>query len=466
MPRLPRWEMRILVVLPVLFALVALAASTVAIEMLRAAIGRIDLSPSQSLAIQKVQIVVAGVGTLVAAGLGFAIARGIVRPLRGMVQNLRARLDPEGRVPVRGAVSELSELTNAFNSMLLSFDKFVTDSHILEEMPFGLLVVDGEGRVTRSNAEARRLLRIAEGLEGRLVTEVAGPHLSAALTAGMRRVRASDSVVPEPPVTVMDAIGPNVDVTLQVSLLPTGAPDDVLVTLRDLGQVSRIRSQIRRVDELAAMGAHVASLAHEMSGSLMAVQTLLDLLNPAKEGEQEIMRKLQAEMDRAGRLMEEIRAFGQESLRERAACQIAELLGEIVWVCQTRFAEKGIAVEQRIADDLPAIVGDADRLRQALTNVVTNAFEATPERGAIRVTADWEGREIVVRIANTGSYIAPEDSRKIFDLFYTTKKRGSGFGLALARRTITDHGGDIDVTSAEDAGTEFVMRLPVAEPGA
>lgn len=465
MPRLPRWEIRILVALPVLFVLVALATSTVGIELAVAALGRGELTAAQSLAIQKVRLALIGLGSVAAAAIGLLLAAAIVRPLREMVRSLRARLEPDAPARARRAVSELSQLSNAFNHMLLSFDKFVTDSHIVEGMPLGVLLVDREGLIKRSNAEARRLLHTdADGLEGRPVSAIGGPTLAAALADAVTRVRESESVEPLEPLSVVEAVAPGVDVTLQVSVFPAEPPDEFLFTLRDLSQVPKIRSQIRRVDELAAVGAHVASLAHEVSGSLMALQTLLDLLGTRAERDEDIKRKLQAEMDRAGRLMEEMRAFGQESLGERTPCQVAELLEEPLWVSQNRFTAKNVEVERHIDPTLPPVFGDADRLRQAFVNVVTNAFEATPLHGTIRVAAAHDAAGIVVRVANTGSYIAPEDRRKIFDLFYTTKKRGTGFGLALARRTIADQGGTIEVLSSEESGTEFVIHLPVQTP--
>lgn len=458
MAKLPRWEVRILVAIPALFVLVALVTTTMAIELTLAAVGSVELTAGQSVAIQKVRLGLISLTSVVALGLGIVLAAAIVRPLRQMVTTLRARLEP---APARRAVSEISELSNQFNHMLLSFDKFVSDSHIVEGMPFGVVLVGGDGRIRRSNAEARRLLHAgAEALEGRRVDEVGGPTLAAAVTAAMETSRRMEPVEGTA-VPVGDVVLPGVDgVTIQVSFAAAERAGEMLLTLRDLSQVPKIRSQIRRVDELAAVGAHVASLAHEVSGSLMALQTLFDLLGTLGTPDADLERKIQDEMDRAARLMEEMRAFGQESLRERTPCHLGEMLEETAWMCQRRFASKGIELEPRIVPDLPVIIGDADRLRQVFVNVVTNAFEATPPGGRVRLTAERDDTDIIVRVANSGSYIPPEDRLKIFDLFFTTRKRGTGFGLAIARRAMRDHGGDITVESSEETGTEFVLHFP------
>jgi len=102
-------------------------------------------------------------------------------------------------------------------------------------------------------------------------------------------------------------------------------------------------------------------------------------------------------------------------------------------------------------------------LRQALLNLAQNAVQAMPRGGKLRIACavGRDGR-VEIRVQDTGEGIAPEHLARIFDLYFTTKKRGSGIGLSLVFRTIQLHNGDIDVESTVGTGTTFVIKLPRA----
>lgn len=449
-----RWELRLLVAIPTVFVLLAVTEGFLAIELTVRALG-VDFSPVERLALGKVRLLIVGLGSMIALGFGLALALTITHPLRRLVETVRRRLPP-GHAPAKTPTNELTELSNTFNHMLLSFDKFVTDSHILDGMPVGVLVVDAQNRVKQTNAEARRLVQvIGQPPEGGVLSELPLFNAGSAVSEALATVRATGSTV-EVPSSASEA--------RLVTLTPVTASGEIVVTIRDLSQVSKIRGEIQRVDKLAALGAHVASLAHEVSGSLMAVQTLAGLLPPKSNEDGAILAKLEGELERAGRLLDEIRAFGQATIRDRVPCDLSRLVEETLWVVEPRFIEKRLQVVKRLAPDLPPILGDGDRLTQAVLNVFTNAFEATPAGGAIRVVTERDEGVILLRVANSGSYIPPEERQKIFNLFYTTKKRGTGFGLPLARRAVMDHGGDIAVSSTEETGTEFVLSFPASHP--
>jgi signal transduction histidine kinase len=456
-----RSEMRVLVALPILFLLIALAMSTLGIELTLRVMSALPPSPAQGVALGKVRLGLIGIGSLAALGLGLLLAITIAQPVRRLVRRTRARLQAFNPAPAGAApVNELADFSDAVNHALLAFDKFVTDSQILEGMPEGVLLVDGQDRIKRINAEARRFLQASGNLEGSALAQLSPPEIAQALTNAIKRARETRAVVQLSPVPVIGTNGAESEWSVMLTVSLAGESGEMLATVKDLSQIPSIRTEIRRVDQLAAVGVHVASLAHEVSGCLMAIQTLLDLLPAQADDGVHIKTKLQAEVERAGRLLEEIRAFGQASLRERTPCQPGDLVEETLWVVQTRFLGKAIEVVKQIGPDLPAVLGDRDRLTQAFMNILTNAFEATPPGGTIKVIAEREGAEVIIRVANTGFYILPEDQKKIFTLFYTTKRHGTGLGLSLALRAVKDHGGHIEVTSSKEAGTEFAIRLP------
>lgn len=239
------------------------------------------------------------------------------------------------------------------------------------------------------------------------------------------------------------------------------------------GRARTFAREIRRVDRLAALGALGASVVHEIGGSVQAIRTLVDLITPLiprESAEHRYVEKIDAELERVRHLADEIRTLAQVEPRERVSCRVESLVADALWMVESRFRGKKVRVVKRIPARLPALSGDPDRLNRAILNVLVNAFEATPQGGQITVTvAENElpstagpGSGIVLRVANTGSSLSPEEQERVFDLFYTTKKEGSGLGLPVAYRAVEDHGGTISVRSSVEEGTEFSIFLPIA----
>jgi signal transduction histidine kinase len=118
-------------------------------------------------------------------------------------------------------------------------------------------------------------------------------------------------------------------------------------------------------------------------------------------------------------------------------------------------------MEVTIAADLPLIDVDPLRIREVLTNLISNALRHTPEGGRVSVVAAAKPNQIVVTVSDTGSGIPAADLPKIFERFYKGHgSRGSGLGLTIARNLVVAHGGEIDADSLEGKGTDLTFRLP------
>jgi hypothetical protein len=135
---------------------------------------------------------------------------------------------------------------------------------------------------------------------------------------------------------------------------------------------------------------------------------------------------------------------------------------EIVDLAAPQAKAAGIRVLVDADTDAANIRVDTDLMKQALLNVVVNAIQAMPQGGELRIECGVSGEEAEIRISDTGTGIPPELRDKIFRLYYTTKKEGSGIGLAMTFRIVQLHDGAIDFTSEPGKGTTFVLRLPVS----
>jgi signal transduction histidine kinase len=458
-----RWELRVLIALPAVWVLLAAVEAYLAVDMTLLALGYVPRAANSPLAVEKVRVLAIGIGSLAALTLGVAFAVAITQPMRQLLQRIQRRV--QGTSESLATTNEMEQLSNAFNDMLLSFDKFVSDTQIIKGLPVSVLVVNEANVVTRANREAQRLFRSPRrALVGSRLSEFCPEGMSDRLNETLTAVRKAGKSIDVPPETLLGPEGPLAGSRQSVTLEPAATTDEVVVSIRDLGDLATIRGRMQRVDQLAALGAHVASLAHEISGALMGVQVLLDLVRPQAPDQNGVHDKLCGEVERAVRLLAEVRTFGQVNARERVACNLAHLTEDTLWALDTRFSEKQIILVKQLNPDLPALVVDRDRVIQAVLNVVTNAFQATPPGGTVTVAMERVEGATLIKIRNTGSFIPPEERQKIFTLFFTTKRSGSGFGLSMARRALLDHGGDIEVTSSPDLGTEFVLRFPDQPP--
>lgn len=236
----------------------------------------------------------------------------------------------------------------------------------------------------------------------------------------------------------------------------------------------------------------LANVTHELKTPLTSIQGFAQAIQDGAASEPEAVRKSAAIIhDEAARmnrlvmnLLELARIESGQIVMRREPVAIELVLQGVIDRLALRAQSGGINVQTEIAADIPAIVGDGDRLAQVFSNLIDNAVKHTPSGGKIVVTArsisgssavkrsrSLEGMEITV--ADTGSGIPPEDLSRIFDRFYqidksrARSKEGSlGLGLAIVKEIIAAHGGTIHVESIVGLGTKFVMWLPAARGSA
>ena len=127
--------------------------------------------------------------------------------------------------------------------------------------------------------------------------------------------------------------------------------------------------------------------------------------------------------------------------------------------------QRGIALKENYAPDLPLILLDINQIKQAFLNILKNSFEAMPEGGKLSISTRLKDNNIVVYITDTGSGINKEDIQRVFDPFYSAKVNGTGLGLALTMKTVEGHHGEIICKSTIDKGTTMVISFPIESCG-
>jgi two-component system NtrC family sensor kinase len=266
---------------------------------------------------------------------------------------------------------------------------------------------------------------------------------------------------------------------------PLGVPEHMLLegfstqavialeNARLVEELRRSRAEVLRADRLGRLGTLAAGLAHEINNPLVAIRTFLSLA-PSKraEDDREFWEGYHAlacrEVERIGTLVSTMvhLARDQGSDAPREACDLGELVREGAILLQREADRAEVVFSVQCAHDTPKLFAVRDQLHQVLLNLVMNAIHATRPGGLVAVSTfgaeGKEGPEAVLEVSDNGSGIPAEDLERIFDPFFTTKDpdQGTGLGLMICHRIVTDHGGTIEVASQEGEGSRFLVRLP------
>ncbi len=243
-----------------------------------------------------------------------------------------------------------------------------------------------------------------------------------------------------------------------------------LLTLHDKGSAARLEQELEVSRRLAAVGRLTAGVGHEVKNPINAMVVHLELLRAKLEtagegrsflvGAQRHVQILAGEMERLDHVVQTLADFTRPMDLRLEEVNLASIVRAVVELTGAEMHENGVELKTR-TDDTVVVRADGEMLRQALLNLVLNGMQAMEAAGGVlRVQVRREGDAAVMEVADEGQGIAPELMSKIFDLYFTTKPKGSGIGLAMTYRIVQMHGGAMEVRSEAGQGAVFTMRLP------
>lgn len=231
--------------------------------------------------------------------------------------------------------------------------------------------------------------------------------------------------------------------------------------LHDLSRRTELEEKLREATALARLGEMAAVIAHEVKNPLAAVRGAVQVIGsrlPSTSSDAAIVKEIIARLDALNDLIQDLLVFARPPAPRRTAIDLERLLDSVIALLKRDPADAGVVV--RIEGSAPPLAGDPNLLTIVFQNFLINSAQAMQGRGAITVSlaagAGWHH----VTIADTGPGIPPEIRANLFRPFKTTKARGTGLGMATAKRLIELHGGRIDVVSPEGGGTSITVHLP------
>jgi signal transduction histidine kinase len=339
---------------------------------------------------------------------------------------------------------------------------------ILGNLQDGILLFTGDGRAVLVSEAARRFLsHERDGILGMHASEIFDRSTVLGQTLG----EAYEAGVPLVQKEIRTETGRRIQASLDF------IHDDenrqglgALVTLHDVESAEEIESELELSRRMAAIGRLTAGVGHEVKNPINAIVVHMELLKTKLTGASApAVRHLEiidAEIHRLDRVVQMLVDFSRPvelNLREQ---DLRSVIGDMLELAAVEFSTRNVKLVSRMpASPLPVNI-DADLLKQAVLNVIQNGAQAMPEGGQLEVVLEEERKSgwktAVLRIADQGPGIPDEIREKIFDLYFSTRKGGSGIGLAMTYRILQLHHGSVEVESKADRGAVFLLRIPLA----
>jgi PAS domain S-box-containing protein len=357
-----------------------------------------------------------------------------------------------------GIGKQLRDVREIFSTLRENLDQ------VMSGLEDGLLLFNGEGRAVLVSPSVEKFLGgRSEELRGRRVTEIfpARHPLRDVL------IMEGDQIEPaEGKEVTLDGSGGPRRIGVNVhAIREHGTRMGTLMTLRDVESLERIGSQLAVSERLAALGRVTAGVAHEVKNPLNSMRLWLEVLKanmPVEPEPQQAVKMLDSEIDRLDRAVKTFLNFTKPVELKLEETDLRALLEEVLDAARPSITKAGLALRADLPSDVPPVLVDRQLIHQAVLNLLLNACDFTDPGGSITLSLRRAGEFAVIAVKDTGKGIPPENQKKIFQLFFTTRPGGSGIGLPNTFRFVQLHNGRIEFESEAGRGTTFRVELPLA----
>lgn len=332
---------------------------------------------------------------------------------------------------------------------------------VFQALQEGVILLDTEGRVTYVNRAATQFF----GLESE---QVLGQQLS----QGIRGLDWSELLKPGTVVSRdLEIFYPeNRYLNFYITSIDDDQPLGFVMLIRDVTETRKSTEAQLESERLNAFTLLAAGVAHELGNPLNSLTIHLQLLErrlrkmgTKGDGLREHLEVATSEIKRLDFIIGQFLAAIRPTKPQLQRVQLGELLQESLRFLKPELDQSKVKLKYEVRADLPAMLLDANQMKQAFYNIVRNACQAMPKGGTLTVGGSFTDFEVNITFDDTGKGISPEQMGKLFQPFATTRPTGTGLGLLIVRRIIREHGGEIDIESREGRGTRIQIWLPLVE---
>ena len=341
---------------------------------------------------------------------------------------------------------------------------------LLESFPDLILVVDLEERYTFVNYRARDLLGYGpEDLVGKKISDLEdhSPEMLAlyhTVASGKQAFAAAEFAARH-----RDGSWRTMRASGSQLFDAEGKTSGVIMSVRDITVERKLEQQVVQSERLAAMGAMIGGVAHELNNPLTSILGVSELLQDSatSEGARKQLAMLQQQARRAAEIVQNLTYFSRPPAPGKSRIKLIEVVERTLNLHAYSLRKNNITVDLLREEGLPYALGDPHQLMQVFLNLIVNAEQAIREardRGTLRIRLGKSDDSVWVSFHDDGPGIPKESLPSIFDPFYTTRRpgRGTGLGLSICKSVMKEHNGSIEAANAPDGGAVFTVTLPVA----
>jgi PAS domain S-box-containing protein len=428
---------------------------------------------------------------LTIAVLVLLLRRMVHKPLQAVVATgqriVQGDLNARATVATSGEFAQLASQVNRMTDHLSGSIRTVETQHrelqaILDAIDDEIVVLDREQRVVAVNdAFRKRFGRPGLDLKGHLCREVSGAHWPCTADqpdgCPVQQVFSSGRLNKG----IISRSGPDgKERVIEIHASPLRGPDgrvtQAVEVRRDISERRQMEAILAHSEHLASLGLLASGLSHEINNPLGAIATSVAGLRRRLSNEPGISAKaagmLETILGRIGHEVERGRAITHRLLRiarppgsARSLVDVNHVVEEIVAILSHDIKRSGISTHLELEENLPPLRGDESRLSQVVMNLTLNAIQAMADNGGeLRIATRAGNGTIQIEVVDSGCGIPPQLLKRIYEPFFTTKPvgKGTGLGLFITHRLVTEMRGTVDVRNQPERGTAFTIRLPLA----
>ncbi|MFQ6758099.1 MAG: PAS domain-containing protein [Deltaproteobacteria bacterium] len=333
--------------------------------------------------------------------------------------------------------------------------------NVIESMPAGLLTLDTRGRIVSSNGKMEELLgKPVSELEGKTLRQIAGNRQSQ-----MEPLVQGGTDFVDLPLEYQRQNGETIPVKVSAARLlnKDGKWLGTVLTFRDMREIREMEEKLERSRRLAALGRMAAGIAHEIRNPLGTLRGFAQYFGgQAQDGSAKRYAELMiGEVDRLNRTISALLQFAKPREPEFEKVVLGELLTKTAQLLADDFKNHAVAFGLDVPEEDILLEADPDLFIQVLLNLLQNALAAVEEEGSIVLGARRYSDAVHVWVRDNGKGMTQEEQARMFDPFFSTRKTGTGLGLAVVHNIVEQHHARIDVESENGKGTTVTLVLPI-----
>ncbi len=343
----------------------------------------------------------------------------------------------------------------------------------IESLDAGILVLDLSGNVVRFNRALETLYGLARtDAIGRSFETLFPSSLRETLEASMgRNWWTRGEAVGISRLNLANLNGEDKVVKLQVApfLTEKEKPEGTIVIFEDVTDRVELETQLQLREKMASLGLLAAGVAHEVNTPLTGISSFTQMLQDQTDVDDpkaKLLDKIERQTERASKIVNNLLNFSRQGRGSFVPVNLNNVIRDVLSLLEHQLTRSRVKVRLELAEELPEVMGDENKLQQVFLNLILNAEDALPSGGWLTLATCCQADEVIATISDTGQGISQEDIKRIYDPFFTNKRAGSsgtGLGLSITYGIIQEHSGHIQVESSIGKGTSFSVRLLQAE---